>query len=349
VAQGEVLAEAAGPFQPDLAAPLPGSVFGLDGAFVALEVDFDSGAEPAAPASLRDLGPVEAARALRRMGISPPPAPPPGEPVVVSGFDPEPGILLSAALWEDQRPALEDGLRLMTHLFPGKPVLQALPRGLRPLESMESTPVTLKLRYPWTLPPLLKKRLLHKIGRAASRKRRETLFDPAARGVADSRTLYLLGKAFRTGLAPSGAPLTLQGSPALVPPGMSPMDLLALVNHRPLAGDAVIIGGLMRGRSAASLTDGLGPEAEAVSLLRRGGPARSRREGPCSMCGRCRSACPLGLPVDLIGGSPRRLWPLLVRRLPQLAACPACGLCSLTCPQNIPVSALLGAAGGARR
>ncbi|MDR2613349.1 MAG: hypothetical protein LBG06_11220, partial [Deltaproteobacteria bacterium] len=211
VAQGEVLAETAGPLLPDLAAPLPGRIFRLDGASVDLEVDFDCGAEPVPLASLKEFGPIEAARALRRMGVAVPPAPAPGEPVVISGFDPEPGVRLAPALWEDQRAALEDGLRMLAHLYPGKPVVQALPFGARPLESKDSSKVHLKLAYPWTLPALLKKRLLGKIGRAAARAGLTPPYDPAARGVADSRTLYLLGMAFRTGRAPAARPVSLQG------------------------------------------------------------------------------------------------------------------------------------------
>ncbi|MDR2613176.1 MAG: hypothetical protein LBG06_10285, partial [Deltaproteobacteria bacterium] len=113
-----------------------------------------------------------------------------------------------------------------------------------------------------------------------------------------------------------------------------------------MAGDAAIAGGLARGRALARLTAGLGPAVEAVNLLRGGGPAAARPEGPCTRCGRCRAACPLKLPADLVGGSPKRLWPILLERLPQLAACPGCGLCALACPQNIPLSALLGAHAG---
>jgi ferredoxin len=343
VAQGEVLAEAQGPFAPDLAAPLPGRVAGLDGAAVVLDVDFNAGAEPVEPARLKELGPVEAAKALRRMGIIPPPAPPPGEPVVISGFDPEPGLKMAATLWEDQRSALEDGLRLITRLYPGKPVVQCLPPGARPLANMDSAAVAMKLAYPWTLLPLLKKRLMRKIGRAAARAGKEPPYDPSARGVCGSRTLYLMGTALRTGRAPALMPVSLNGAPALVPHGMSAVELLALVNLRPRPGDGVVLGGLARGRSCARLAEGLGPGVEAVNLLKGGAPSASRLEGRCSMCGRCRAACPLRLPVDLIGGSPKRLWPLLLERLPQLASCPGCGLCALACPQNVPLAALLGA------
>jgi ferredoxin len=346
VAQGEVLAEALLPFTPDLTAPLPGRVAGLDGAGVSLDVDFRSGAEPPEPARLRELGPVETAKALRRMGIEPPPAPPPGDPVVISGFDPEPGLMTARALWEDQRAALEDGLRLVGRLYPGKPVVQCLPGGARPLESMDSAAVAMQLAYPWTLPPLLKRRLLKRIARAAARAGREPLYDPGARGVCGARTLYLMGTAFRTGRAPSARPVTLQGVPALVPPGMSAMELLALVNLRPREGDCVVLGGLARGRACARLDQGLGHGIEAVLLLKGGSPWASRREGRCSMCGRCRAACPLKLPADLIGGSPKRLWPLLLERLPQLANCPGCGLCAQACPQNVPLAALLGASAG---
>jgi ferredoxin len=343
VARGEVLAETAEPFRPDLASPLPGWITALDGDSVSIETDYEAGAEPVEPARLKELGPVEAAKALRRMGIKPPPAPSPGEPVVISGFDPEPGVTLARALWEDQRAALEDGLRLVARLFPGKPVVQAVPKGTRPLESMDSASLTLKLSYPWTLPPFLKKRLLHRIGRAARRAGYLAAFDPAARGVVDSRALYLLGTALRTGLAPSETPVTIQNTPALVTPGLSPETLLSLVNLVWSEGDTVVLGGMARGKAAARLDQGLGTRVEAVLLL-KGGSGRPRPEGRCTLCGRCRAACPLKLPADLVGGTPQRLRPLIIQRLPQLAQCPACGLCTMACPRNIPLSALMGAA-----
>jgi ferredoxin len=343
VAQGEILADHPDPSLPALAAPLPGRIAGLDGASVAVETDFGCGAEPLPPVRLRELGPIEAARALKAMGVAPPPAPPPGEPVVISGFDPEPGLRTCAALWEDRRQALEDGLRIVAHLYPGKPVVQCLPRGVRPLESMDSAAVAMSLPYPWTLPQLLKRRLLARIGR---RRGRPPLFDPAARGVCGSRTLYLMGVCLRTGSAPRARPVTLQASPALIPPGMTPWAALSLVNLRPSDGDGIVLGGLARGRACARLDDGLGPGTEAVILIKGGIPSSRLREGPCSSCGRCRAACPLKLPTDLLGGTPKRLWPLALRNLPQLASCPACGLCAMACPQNIPLAALRGSAAG---
>jgi electron transport complex protein RnfC len=329
VSRGEALARAQGQGVPDLVAPLPGKVTRVSASFVGLEVDLDLGVQ--APAlDLGPMAPLEARDALLRLGIRAPRAPRPGEPVLVSGFDPEPGMNLSAALLGDQRGTLEAGLRLVRGLFPGKAVLQALPPGESPLGPPGSTAVSPKARYPHTLPAFLRMRL-----------QKGSPYDRHASGVVGLRDLWLLGRALQSGLAPIARPLSIQGVPAMAPPGLSASGLLALVNARPLPGDRVVLGGLARGLCASDLDLGLGQDLEAVSLLRARGAAPPRPR-PCTLCGRCREACPLGLPCHILGLAPLGSWPDLLRSREDLASCPACGLCAAVCPSFLPLASLRG-------
>ncbi|MDR2199979.1 MAG: hypothetical protein LBR53_11120 [Deltaproteobacteria bacterium] len=324
VSRGETLASSPSPFLPDLAAPLPGKILNVGGRSVSLEVDLDIGLE--APAvDWNILDPDGARDALKKLGLRVPPAPRPGEPLRVSGFDPEPGVNLARALFEDQRGALEAGLRLLALLFPGKTILQALPGDFRPLGGPEAARIFPGLKYPRTLPAFLK-----------SAPRRGASFDPQASGLVEARELYLLGTVFRSGAAPAARPLSLNGQPVLATPGLGPLELFGLRNLTVRDGDLVILGGLARGRALSDLSAGLGPDAAALNLVRGPRPAPSR----CLLCGRCREACPLDLPAHILGRTPFPRWPEVLRRLPDLAFCPACGLCAAACPAGIPLSSL---------
>ncbi|MDR1164926.1 MAG: hypothetical protein LBO66_03475 [Deltaproteobacteria bacterium] len=327
VGAGEILARSASPFQADLPSPLPGRISGLSGTHILLDVDLAAGGAPPAPIRFRDLGPVEALKALKSLGLTPPLPPAPGDPVIASAFDPEPGINLAQSLFEDQRGVMEAGIQFLALLFPGKAIVLAHPPQIRPLALPSLTPVSLKLPYPRALPVFLKLRLLRR-------------HDPLARGVVSARTLHLWGTVARGGITPRRWPLSLQNIPIQAPFGISPRDLLALANLSPQDGDAVVVGGLARGRATARLEEGLSPRVEAVNLIRKRKIPRRLTPAPCSRCGRCRQNCPLDLPVDLLGASPWPLWPEILAEFPALATCPRCGLCALACPSRRPLNAL---------
>jgi NAD-dependent dihydropyrimidine dehydrogenase PreA subunit len=182
----------------------------------------------------------------------------------------------------------------------------------------------LTLKYPKTLPAFLKKRLLR-------------TYDPLERGVVSSVRLFLLGSSFRSGKTPSYYPLFIQKTASQVPPGLSPMRLLSLVNLTIADGDAVILGSRERGISTGRLNEGLSSKIEGIFLIKN---IKKAQKGTCSLCGRCKAACPQGLPVDLLGMSPERKWKEILLNLPDLYNCPACGLCAQSCPENIPLSSL---------
>ncbi|MDR2406460.1 MAG: 4Fe-4S dicluster domain-containing protein [Deltaproteobacteria bacterium] len=324
ISRGETLATFPGGSLPDLVAPLPGKVLAVSGKSIQLEVDLDLGLK-VEPLDFSLMGPMEAQEALRRLGLPSPRAPRPLEPVFISGFDPEPGIKLSLSLFEDQRGTLECGVKLLQLLFPGKTLLQVLPKNTRPL-SFPDAYITPKLKYPHTLSPLLKKKILKKAP-----------FDHLASGVVDARTLYLLGSAYRSGSSPILWPMTLEGRPSLIVPGTRPMELLSQLNLSVRDGDTIVLGGLARGKAVADVKLGLSPNTYAVNLI-RGGIVREIK--PCIRCGRCREICPLSLPVDTLGGTAFHLWQDLLSVEKKLDNCPECALCAHICPSGIPLSLL---------
>ncbi|MDR2352267.1 MAG: hypothetical protein LBF22_03745 [Deltaproteobacteria bacterium] len=324
--QSELLAERTYPKGVDLVSPLPGRVTSITNYSITLAVDPECGAEPPAVIRLLNLGAVEALKALHRLGIPTIGPANPGEPLIISGFDPEPGLNCAPALWEDQLPTLEAGIQLLRHLFPGKPILQVLPMEIAGFPLGTTSPLHCELKYPHTLPVFLKRKILG-------------AYDPLAGGVVSSRTLYLWGTVLRTGRAPMAFPLTLQNVAALVPPGISPEKLLLLVNLSAREDSLVVLGGLARGIPTARVQVGLSSSVEGLFLLRKK-KFHTYPPEPCLHCGRCVKACPLKLPVNYLGQTPLHLWPLLLRQFPNLLQCPTCGLCALNCPSGFPLSAL---------
>jgi Na+-translocating ferredoxin:NAD+ oxidoreductase subunit C len=104
---------------------------------------------------------------------------------------------------------------------------------------------------------------------------------------------------------------------------------------------AIVLGGLMAGRSAGSADAPLTKNvAGVVALSAR--EARSPRALPCIRCGACIDACPWGL-------DPGSLCKLLAHggclqaRAEGIDACSLCGCCAHVCPSRIPLTAALAA------
>jgi ferredoxin len=323
ISRGETLATSEISSIPDLIAPLPGKIISVNLESIKLEVDLDLGLKVKAK-DFSTMTPMEAQDSLKSLGILVPRAPKPLEPIFISGFDPEPGIKLSKALFEDQKSTLELGARLLEILFPGKTILQVLPTDTPHLNIQDSQTIRPNLRYPFTLAPFLKKRILKK-----------SPFDHLASGVVEASALYLLGSAYRSGSVPILRPLSLQGRPTLVSPGQNPSELLLKLNLSIQKGDTVISGGLARGFSVSRLDLGLSQETIALNLIRGGSLKKIRK---CIHCGRCREICPLKLPVNILGGIYPHSFEEKLSILKDLNNCPRCGLCASVCPSSIPLS-----------
>ncbi len=102
---------------------------------------------------------------------------------------------------------------------------------------------------------------------------------------------------------------------------------------------AIVLGGLMAGRLAASAEAPLTKSVSGVIAL-SAREARPPRSLPCIRCGACIDACPWGLDP----GSLCKLIAhgrILQARAEGLDACSLCGCCAHACPSRIPLAAAL--------
>ncbi|MCL2029032.1 MAG: hypothetical protein FWG97_01215, partial [Deltaproteobacteria bacterium] len=252
VSAGELLAS--DPLRGRRHAPVAGMVEAVRGDEIVIRRDEAAVGEPPRPVDLAALPPASLAPALSELGLDLA-APPPGEPFLISALDPEPGLAFAAPLLAEHRETLAAGLTALRRLFPGSRLIWA---GLRPEEPPPGADEfrRLKADYPWTLPALARKSLTGRLDRTGG-------------GAADLSLLFSLGRLWRTGLPLRRMVLTLGRATYFVPPGARPIDLLVSANLEPGPGDAVVAGGLVRGRPLARLTRGLGLWAAGLHLVRR--------------------------------------------------------------------------------
>lgn len=318
VSAGELLARSPDPARGDLRAPEAGFIEAVRAEEIIIRRDEAAVGEPPRPADLAGLEPADLGRALKELGLDPP-DPPLGEPFVISALDPEPGLRYARPLLAEHRETLAAGLAALRRLFPGLRLVWA---GRHPEEAPPGADEFRRPRtdYPWTLPALVKKSLTGRL-------------DRAGRGTTDLRRLFDLGRLWRTGLPLRRLVLTLAGATYFVPPGARPADLLASAHLEPRPGDAVVAGGLVRGRTLARLTRGLGRETAGLHLVRQA--ASGPGPGPCRRCGDCLRACPAGGP-GLFSRGPGEA-PALGEAFPP--DCLECGACALACPARRPILA----------
>jgi ferredoxin len=269
------------------------------------------------------------AQALKSLGVDQIEKPPDGEPVLISALSPEPGLDLAKALWLDQKPTLERGLKLLARLWPKSEFIEILPPKFTALGPKPA--LIYKEAFPLTLPSFLRFKILG-------------LKYPQALGVVSPQTLWTMGTVARSGLPLTLMPMTIQGYHYLAPPGLKLLEALKAVNLKPLTGDLVLLGGLVTGRPVARLENGLKLSDLALSLLRSQSlPAPPE---PCRLCALCRLACPLNLPIDALAQAPLEKWSSLQKAAPlALSGCGGCGACALACPSRRPLLLLAKVAG----
>jgi ferredoxin len=329
VSRGQLLAISRAAGQGDLRAPFSGTVASLSPGLVELAFREGVSGQVPRPLDLGSVGGTDLAPALKSLGLDLPRPAAPGQPALISALDPEPGLGLARALWQDQRTTLQRGLALLGRLWPDSELVEVLPPRLDPLGAGRA--LRFREGFPMTLPSLLRMRVLG-------------LPAPSPDGVVGPERLWALGTVARSGLPLTLIPVSVQGFHYLAPPGLRLSEVLAAVNLKPLLGDLALLGGLATGRPTARLGRGLRASDLSLRLIRAGrlpGPP-----APCRLCGLCRQACPLGLPMDLAGQSPLEGWARLPAKvLGALAGCAGCGACALACPSLRPLLALAQVAG----
>lgn len=321
VSAGEPLAVQPDPAKGDVHASVNGQVEEINEIEIIIRRDEQAVGRPPEPRDLGGLAGIDLGRALKSLGLDLPRVEP-GDSLIISRLNPEPGLALAQALFGEQRETILAGLEAVGRLWPAQRLKRAVgsPDDLPP----EAEGLAVGSQYPFTLPALIKKKMLG-------------LNDPAASGVLGGRELFLLGRVWRTGRPLTTSPVTLGGSNYFIPLGARIIDLLTFANLMPGPGDAVIKGGLVRGQSVSRLERGLDQSAAALHLV-RGAQAAAAYE-PCRQCGECARACPLGLPIDHWAGGNPEDWPGRSKR-PELAGCLLCGVCALVCPSGRPLLSL---------
>lgn len=324
VSAGEVLARRQSKIFGDIHAPVAGVITEISPTEIVIRRDSAAVGEPPRPVDLSGLSRTGLSRVLKELGLDLPEFLP-GAPVIVSTFNSEPGLTFAQALLNEHRETLGAGLVAVLALNPGARVIWAVDRPGQTPAGVEEC-ILKRRNYPKTLPALVKKEIMGN-------------YDPAGRGVLGLRDLHTLGRIFRTGLPLTHLVLTLGGANYFVPVGARVIDLLTFANLLPGPGDAVVVGGLIRGRTLARLEQGLGKNIEGLHLVRA--PAGSRPPAPCRRCGNCARACPVGLPLSLFVHREPVAWLGLINQArSEWLGCLGCGACALACPVGRPLLAL---------
>ncbi|MDR2302880.1 MAG: hypothetical protein LBF38_12710 [Deltaproteobacteria bacterium] len=329
VSGGELLAVSHDPLTGDLRAPFSARVIELTPNRIDLRFGPGLSGQVPEPLELEKLEGEGLAQALKSLGVDQIEKPPEGEPIIISALNPEPGLELTRALWLDQKPTLERGLKLLNRLWPKSEIIEVLPPKFTALGP--KPPTHYKEPFPLTLPSFLRFKILG-------------LKYPRAMGVVSPQTLWAMGTIARSGLPLTLIPTTVHGYHYLAPPGLKLLNALNAVNLKPLTGDLVLLGGLVTGRPAARLERGLKASDLALSLIRSKSLPPPPR--PCRLCALCRLACPLNLPIDSIAQVHPGQWPNLQKAAQKaLRGCGGCGACALACPSRRPLLLLAKVAG----
>ena len=319
VSSGELLAVHPSPAIGDVHASVSGFVERVTETEIIISRDDKAVGQPPLPRDLSGLRADQLAVALKSLGCGSPPKPVDG-PVIINTLDPEPGLTCGPALFNEQRETILAGVEALKLLWPGRPVIWAVEAPPKALADTEFEIV--KSASPDSLPELVKRRITGWL-------------DPAAEGVLGGRELYFLGRVLRTGLPLTRSVITLGQANYFIPIGARIIDLLTFANLTPENGEAVILGGLVRGLTTARLFRGLDTSVAAIHLLRAA--ARPDAE-PCRGCGACSEACPMGLSVAEAAGFEPDQW--LSMDLSLLSGCLECGACALACPSKRPLLTL---------
>lgn len=121
----------------------------------------------------------------------------------------------------------------------------------------------------------------------------------------------------------------------LVRMGTPMRELIDLCGGMPEGDNKVLAGGPMMGKSVVSTDVTVCKGTNSITIL-TDADAHRKAAQPCIRCGKCVSACPIGLePYLLATLSSFKEWERLEAE--QVTSCISCGSCQFTCPSHRPI------------
>lgn len=121
----------------------------------------------------------------------------------------------------------------------------------------------------------------------------------------------------------------------LVRMGTPMRELIEACGGMPEGDNKVLAGGPMMGKSVVSTDVTVCKGTNSITIL-TDADARRKPMQPCIRCGKCVSACPMGLePYLLATLSAFKQWERLEAE--QVTSCISCGSCQFTCPSHRPI------------
>ena len=121
----------------------------------------------------------------------------------------------------------------------------------------------------------------------------------------------------------------------LVRMGTPMRELIDLCGGMPEGDNKVLAGGPMMGKSVVSTDVTVCKGTNSITIL-TDADAHRKAAQPCIRCGKCVSACPMGLEPYLIATlSSFKEWERLEAE--QVTSCISCGSCQFTCPSHRPI------------
>ena len=121
----------------------------------------------------------------------------------------------------------------------------------------------------------------------------------------------------------------------LVRMGTPMRELIDLCGGMPKGDNKVLAGGPMMGKSVVSTDVTVCKGTNSITIL-TDADAHRKAAQPCIRCGKCVSACPMGLePYLLATLSSFKEWERLEAE--QVTSCISCGSCQFTCPSHRPI------------
>ena len=121
----------------------------------------------------------------------------------------------------------------------------------------------------------------------------------------------------------------------LVRMGTPMRELIDLCGGMPEGDNKVLAGGPMMGKSVVSTDVTVCKGTNSITILTDANAHRKAAQ-PCIHCGKCVSACPMGLePYLLATLSSFKEWERLEAE--QVTSCISCGSCQFTCPSHRPI------------